>query len=162
MKSNKVSQMGLLIALAFVLSYLESLLPIQFGIPGVKLGLANIVVIIAIVQFDEKEAFFLTLAKAILVGVTFGSLYSMAYSMAGGILSTIVMVIMHRTGKFSVVGISEAGGAVHNIGQVLVAMIVLKSMDLKYYLGFLVICGLITGFIIGITAKSILCHIRKI
>ena len=162
MKSNKVSQMGLLIALAFVLSYLESLLPIQLGIPGVKLGLANIVVIIAIVQFDEKEAFFLTLAKTILVGVTFGSLYSMAYSMAGGVLSTIVMLIMYRTGKFSVVGISEAGGVVHNIGQVLVAMIVLKSMDLKYYLGFLIICGLVTGFIIGITAKNILCHIRTI
>lgn len=160
MKSSKVAQMGLMIALAFVLSYLESLLPIQLGIPGAKLGLANIVVLIAIVQFGEKEALFLTIARTVLSGLTFGSLYSMAYSLSGGILSTIIMSLMHKFKKFSIIGISVAGGVTHNMGQLLIAMIVLKSLDLKYYTGFLTLCGVLTGVIIGIVCRSVLKNIR--
>ena len=160
MKSSKIPQMGLMIALAFVLSYLESLLPIQIGIPGAKLGLANIVVLIAIVQFGEKEALFLTVARTVLSGITFGSLYSMAYSLSGGILSTILMSFMHKVKKFSIIGISVVGGVTHNMGQLVIAMLVLKSLDLKYYSGFLILCGILTGVLTGLVCKSVLQNIR--
>ena len=160
MKSSKIAQMGLMIALAFVLSYLESLLPIQIGIPGAKLGLANIVVLIAIVQFGEKEALFLTVARTVLSGITFGRLYSMAYSLSGGILSTILMSFMHKVKKFSIIGISVAGGVTHNMGQLVIAMLVLKSLDLKYYSGFLILCGILTGVLTGLVCKSVLRNIR--
>ena len=160
MKSSKIAQMGLMIALAFVLSYLESLLPIQLGIPGAKLGLANIVVLIAIVQFGEKEALFLTVARAVLSGLTFGSLYCMAYSLSGGVLSTVLMSFMHKVKKFSIIGISVAGGVTHNMGQLIIAMLVLKSLDLKYYSGFLTLCGILTGVLTGLVCKSVLKNIR--
>lgn len=160
MKSSKIAQMGLLIALAFVLSYLETLIPIQIGIPGVKLGLANIVVIIAIVQFGEKEAFFLTIVRAILSGFTFGSLYSMVYSLSGGILSTLFMSFMHKFKIFSIIGISVAGGVVHNMGQLLVAMIVLRTVDLRYYSGVLVLSGALTGILVGVVSNSVLKYLR--
>ena len=160
MKSSKIAQMGLMIALAFVLSYLESLLPIQLGIPGAKLGLANIVVLIAIVQIGEKEALFLTVARAVLSGLTFGSLYSMAYSLSGGVLSTILMSFMHKVKKFSIIGMSVAGGVSHNMGQLIIAMLVLKSLDLKYYSGFLTLCGILTGVLTGLVCKNVLKNIR--
>lgn len=160
MKSSKIAQMGLMIALAFVLSYLESLLPIQLGIPGAKLGLANIVVLIAIVQIGEKEALFLTVARAVLSGLTFGSLYSMAYSLSGGVLSTILMSFMHKVKKLSIIGISVAGGVSHNMGQLIIAMLVLKSLDLKYYSGFLTLCGILTGVLTGLVCKNVLKNIR--
>lgn len=160
MKNSKIAQMGLMIALAFVLSYLESLMPIQLGIPGVKLGLANIVVLIAIVQFGEKEALFLTAARAVLSGITFGSLYSMAYSLSGGMLSVILMSFMHKMKKFSIIGISVVGGVSHNIGQLIIAMQVLKSLDLKYYSGFLTLCGILTGILTGLICKTVLKNIR--
>ena len=161
MKNSKIAQMGLMIALAFVLSYLESLMPIQLGIPGVKLGLANIVVLIAIVQFGEKEALFLTAARAVLSGITFGSLYSMAYSLSGGMLIVILMSFMHKMKKFSIIGISVVGGVSHNIGQLIIAMLVLKSLDLKYYSGFLTLCGILTGILTGLIFKTLLKNIRK-
>ncbi len=160
MKSSKVAQMGLLIALAFVLSYLEGLLPLQLGIPGAKLGLANIVLLFAIVQFSEKDALMLTIVRTFLTGFTFGSIYSMAYSLSGGVLSTIFMALMHKSKKFSIIGISVTGGVIHNIGQLIVAMIVLKTLDLRFYLGFLILCGVLTGFLIGVISSVILKNIR--
>lgn len=161
MKSHKVAQLGLLLALAFVLSYLESLFPFHLGIPGAKLGLANIVILITIVQFGSKEALFLSVVRALLSGFTFGSLYSMAYSLSGGIFSTIIMSIMHKLKKFSIIGISVTGGVVHNMGQLLVAILVLKSLDLKYYSGFLVVCGIITGLLTGIICVIVLKNIKS-
>lgn len=162
MNSSKIAQMGLLVALAFILSYVESLIPLQIGIPGVKLGLANIVVLIAIVQFGEKEAFFLAVVRAVLSGFTFGSLYSMAYSLSGGILSTLIMNFMHKIKKFSIIGISVTGGVVHNMGQLMVAMLVLRSADLKYYAGFLILSGILTGLFVGIVSNSTLKHLKVI
>lgn len=161
MKSHKVAQMGLLLALAFVLSYLESLFPFHLGVPGAKLGLANIVVLLTIIQFGPKEALFLTVVRAILSGFTFGSLYSMAYSLSGGIFSTIIMSFMHKLKKFSIIGISVIGGVVHNMGQLLIAMLVLKSFDLKYYSGFLLVCGVTTGLLTGIVCVTVLKNIKS-
>lgn len=155
MKNSTIAKMGLMVALAFILSYLESLLPFQLGIPGAKLGLANIVTLTAIMQFGSKEAFFLMLVRTVLTGFTFGSLYSMAYSLAGGLFSIFIMSIMYKSRRFSIIGISIAGGVVHNLGQLLVAMAVLKSLDLKYYTGFLILCGVVTGLLIGIICSSL-------
>lgn len=160
MKSYKVAQMGLLIALAFILGYLESLIPIHIGIPGVKLGLANIVVLIAIVKFEPKDVITLAVVRAVLSGLTFGTLYSMAYSLSGGLLSAFIMLIMHKFKKFSIISISVVGGVTHNIGQLLVASVVLKSLDLRYYSGFLIICGCITGILTGIIAVTVLRYLK--
>lgn len=162
MKNKTIAQMGLMVGLAFILSYLESMLPLQTGIPGAKLGLANIVMLTALVQFGTKEAFFLMLVRTVLSGFTFGSLYSMAYSLSGGFFSILIMSIMYKTRKFSIIGISVAGGVTHNIGQLMVAMLVLKSLDLKYYAGFLVICGAMTGLFNGVICKSIQKHLKSV
>lgn len=161
MKSKKVAQMGLMIALAFVLGYLESLFPIQMGVPGMKLGLANIVVLIAIIKYKPSDALFLAVVRAVLTGLTFGTLYSMAYSLSGGILSTIIMLIMHKFKKFSIIGISVVGGVMHNMGQLMVASVVLKSLDLKYYAGFLIVCGVITGALTGTVCMVIQKNLRS-
>lgn len=160
MKSKKIAELGLLIALAFVLGYLESLIPFTIGIPGAKLGLANVVTLIAIVRLGLKDAVAVTFARAVLTGMTFGSLYSMIYSLAGGILSSIVMWALSRFKKFSMIGVSVAGGVFHNFGQLCVAMIILKSLDLKYYLGFLTVCGVVTGVFIGIICITVMKNIR--
>ena len=160
MKSKRVAELGLLIALAFVLGYLESLIPFNIGIPGAKLGLANIVTLIAIVRLGSKDALAVAVARAVLSGLTFGSMYSMLYSLAGGVLSTIVMCFLNRTKRFGMIGVSVTGGVTHNIGQLLVAMFVLKSIDLKYYSGFLIICGILTGVLTGIICITVMKNIR--
>jgi len=161
MKSKKVAQMGLLVALAFILGYLESLFPIQVGIPGVKLGLANIVVLIAIVKYQSSDALFLAVVRAVLTGLTYGTLYSMAYSLSGGLISTIIMILMHKFKKFSIIGISVVGGVMHNIGQLIVASVLLKSLDLRYYAGFLIICGVITGALTGTVCTAVQKNVKS-
>lgn len=160
MKNKRMAELGLMIALAFVLGYLESLLPLQLGIPGAKLGLANVVTLIAIIRLGPKEAMTVAVVRAVLSGFTFGSLYSMIYSLAGGILSTLIMWGINKSKRFSVIGVSVAGGVAHNIGQLFVAMFVLKSIDLKFYSGFLTICGIATGVFIGVICITVLKNIR--
>lgn len=162
MSSNKVATMGLLVALAFILSYLESLLPIQLGILGAKLGIANIVTLIAITRYGWKEVGFLTCVRAVLTGLTFGSVYSIAYSLSGGILSAILMYFMYRMKKFSIISISVVGGVTHNVGQLLIAMLVLNSLDLKYYLGFLVACGILTGLLTGCICAIVIKSLKRV
>lgn len=160
MKSKRIAELGLMIALAFVLSYLESLIPLQLGIPGAKLGLANIVTLIAIARLGLKDAMAVAVARAILSGITFGSLYSMLFSLAGGIVSAFIMGKMIRIKSFGMIGISVVGGVSHNLGQLCVAMVVLKSLDLKFYAGFLILCGIITGVITGVICMLVLENIR--
>ena len=155
MSSKKVATYGMLIALAFIFSYVEMLIPFHFGIPGMKLGLANIVVIAALYSMGYKEAVFLSILRIFLVGFTFGNMYGILYSLAGGIMSYLVMVICKRTKLFSIIGVSVAGGVSHNIGQILVAMWVLDTSTLVYYLPVLFISGAVTGVLIGILGGSI-------
>ncbi|SET10487.1 Gx transporter family protein [[Clostridium] polysaccharolyticum] len=162
MRNRKIALMGLLVSLAFLLSYLESMLPIQIGIPGVKLGLANIVILFAVVQLGTKDAFFVMAARTVLAAFTFGNLYSLAYSLSGGILSTIIMCFMNKTKKTGIIGISAAGGVAHNIGQLIIASYVLKSLDLKYYAGFLILCGVFTGVLTGIVCRNVNEKIRLV
>ena len=148
MKASKVAQYGLLIALALALSWLESLLP-PLGVPGVKLGLPNLVVVFALYRLGAWDAWRLSVVRVLLASALFGSGVSLAYSMAGAVLSLAVMGLLKKTGKFSPVGVSVAGGAAHNAGQILVAMALLETARLAWYLPVLWISGIIAGVLIG-------------
>lgn len=161
MKTNKIAYLGLLIALAFVFSYVEFLLPINLGIPGAKLGLANLVIIVAMYTIREKEAFVLSMIRIVLVGFTFGSMSSMLYSFAGGILSFAVMVLAKKTEKLSATGVSVLGGIFHNIGQILLAMLVLETASLVAYLPLLLIVGCVSGVVIGLLGAMVTMRIRR-
>lgn len=159
--AKKVAYMGMLIALAFVFSYIESLIPINLGVPGIKLGLANLVVIVALYLMDIKTSCILSFVRIVLAGFTFGNPVSMIYSLAGGMLSLLVMIIAKKTNIFSVTGVSVLGGVCHNIGQILVAILVLETASLMYYLPVLMISGTIAGVFIGILAAVIIKHLPK-
>lgn len=154
--TKNIAKIGMLVAVAFVLSYIESLLPLNLGIPGIKAGLSNIVVVFAIFYFRPVTAFGIAIVRIVLSGLAFGGLSGMFYSLAGGILSFVVMLLLKKTRKFSVYGISVAGGVFHNIGQILVAMAVLQSSMVAYYLPFLLVAGVIAGIIVGMLAAVLI------
>lgn len=156
METKKVAEMGMFIALAFILSYIESLIPVSFGVPGIKLGLSNLVVMVVLYRFSARTAFGVALVRILLAGLTFGNLSSMMYSMAGGLLSFLVMVLLKKTKKFSVYGVSMAGGVSHNVGQIVMACFVLQTHLLVYYLPFLLVAGVVAGTAIGFVSGMLL------
>jgi len=160
MNTRKIAYLGMLIALAFVFSYIEFLIPVNIGIPGAKLGLANLVIIIAMYTIKPRDAFILSMIRILLVGFTFGNMAAMMYSLAGGVLSFIAMYIAMKTKALSMTGVSVLGGVFHNVGQIIVAMIVLETESLVYYLPFLIVVGTVSGVIIGIIASLIIVRIK--
>ncbi len=155
MSGKKVAEYGLLTALAMVLSYVEAQFPVFFAVPGMKLGLTNLVVLTALYRRGEAGAFGINLVRIVLSGLTFGNMFSMLYSLAGGILSFLVMAGLKRTGRFGISGVSVAGGVAHNIGQIAVAAVVLETGALIYYLPILMISGVAAGFVIGVIAAGV-------
>jgi len=155
MTSKQVARFSLLVALAMVLSWLDSLIPVSSAVPGVKLGLANLVVIFALYCMRLREAVLLSLVRVLLVSLTFGNAYAFAYSLAGAVLSLGAMVLLKKSGLFSPVGVSVAGGVCHNIGQILVAMVVLETGRLICYLPVLLVSGLAAGVAIGVVGAII-------
>ncbi len=149
MTSGRMARCALLVALAMVLSWLESLVPVSAAVPGVKLGLANLVVIFSLYRMGLREAAAISLVRVILVSATFGNAYSFAYSLAGAALSLGVMALLKRTGKFSILGVSIAGGVCHNLGQILVAMAVLGRGEIIWYLPALLAAGTAAGVAVG-------------
>ena len=137
-KTKRLVLLAMLTAVAMILSYVESLLP-SVGIPGVKMGLANIAVIFALFRFGWKEAAALSLVRVVLVSLLFGSVGAMLYSLAGAVLSLAVMALLRRIDRFSTVGISVAGGVAHNAGQILMAMLILQTKQLLGYLPVLLL-----------------------
>lgn len=155
MKGKKVALYGLLTAVALVLSYVEMQIPAFFVVPGMKLGLTNVVVLIALYRMGNRDALILNVVRIVLVAFTFGSLFSMLYSLAGGFFSFAAMYAGKKTGWFSIVGVSVLGGVAHNIGQVLVAMAVLENVALAYYLPFLLASGLGAGVLVGVAGGQL-------
>ena len=151
MKASKIAQYGLLTALALVLSYLESLIP-PLWVPGVKLGLPNLAVVFALYRLGWKDACAISLVRVVLVTLLFGNGAALAYSIAGAALSLSLMGLLKKTGKFSTVGVSVAGGVAHNAGQILVAMALLETSRLAWYLPVLWVSGTIAGVLIGIVS----------
>lgn len=153
---NKTAYLGLFLSLALICSYVESLIPFYFGVPGVKLGLTNIVVVMLLYLIGAKEAFLVSMLRIVLSGFLFGNMFSILYSAAGGILSFAVMYLLKKTGKFKVVSVSTAGGVSHNIGQLMVAALIVENYHIFYYGTILVLAGIITGFLIGIISQEVL------
>lgn len=156
---NKIAYWGVFLALALVCSYVESLIPISFGIPGVKLGLTNIVVILMLYTIGAKDAILISVLRIILAGFMFGNAFSIIYSLAGGILSFVVMLLLKNTGKLKILSISTAGGISHNVGQLIVAALVVENYNILFYVPVLIIAGIITGFLIGLLAGEIVFRI---
>ena len=144
--------MGLLVALAMILSFVESQVPPLVAIPGVKLGLANIAVVFALYKLGWKEAAMISLIRVFLVTLLFGNLGLIWYSAAGAVLSLAGMVLLKKTDRFSALGVSAAGGVLHNVGQILVASVVMETDKLSYYLPILIVVGVATGLGIGLLA----------
>lgn len=159
---NKAAYFGVFTALALIFSYIETLIPFSFGIPGIKLGLANLLTVILLYKRNAKEAFLLSVVRIILAGFLFGNLFSIFYSLAGGILSLFVMAGLKKTGSFSVMGVSAAGGVSHNVGQLLVAMAAVETYQVGYYFPVLLVAGLVTGLLIGIVANEVLKRLKSI
>ena len=159
---HRAAYFGVFTALALIFSYLETLISFSFGIPGIKLGLANLLTVILLYKRNAREALLLSVVRIVLSGFLFGNLWSILYSLAGGLMSMLVMVFLKRTGKFSIMGVSAAGGVSHNMGQLLVAMAVVETYRVGYYFPVLLIAGLATGLLIGIAANEVFQRVRHI
>ncbi len=153
---KKLALGGLLTALALILSYVESRIPAFFAVPGMKLGLTNIVVVFALYTYGAGFAGVINLMRILAAGFMFGNPVSIIYSLSGGVLSLIIMVLLKKYSRFGVEGVSVAGGVAHNAGQLIVAALVTESLNVFYYMCVLVISGSITGFLIGFTARNVL------
>lgn len=161
-KGARLASFGVFVALALIFSYIETLIPFQIGIPGVKLGLANLVIVIALYRIPVGEVYLLSGVRVVLTGFLFGNLMSILYSLAGGILSLTVMWGMKRIRSVSILGVSIAGGVFHNIGQLLAAALMVETYGVFSYLPVLLISGLLTGFVIGLAAGEMLKRIRSL
>lgn len=159
---NRVAYFGVFTALALMFSYIETMIPIQFGVPGIKLGFANIMIVIMLYKSSAKEALLLSIVRIMLSGFLFGNLSSILYSIAGGVLSLGIMTLLKKQGGFSVIGVSVAGGVSHNAGQLIVAMLVVETYQVGYYFPVLLVAGVLTGLGIGVVSQEVLKRIRNI
>lgn len=157
--AKRAAYCAMLAALAMIFGYVEALIPFSVGIPGVKLGLANLVIVVALYMLPAHQVFFIQLARIVLVSFMFGNFSMMIYSLAGGLMSLLIMSLLKRIDGFSVMGVSIAGGVAHNIGQLVVAMLVVQNIKLAYYAAVLMIAGLVTGGVIGMLAQRIQYHL---
>lgn len=162
MKTKRIALGGILVALALVLSYVEAQVPAFFSVPGMKLGLTNLVVLCAFYQLDEKSALGINMLRILLVGVLFGNGASLIYSLCGGMLSWLVMALLQKNHRFSLISVSIAGGVAHNSGQILAAMWMLKTAAVGYYLPMLWIGGIAAGAVIGVLSAAVLKRLRHV
>ena len=153
---------AMLTAISLAFSYIEFLIPFSVGIPGIKLGFANIVIVYSIYKLGPRHALMVDICRVLLAGFLFGSLFSTLYAMAGALLSLSVMVMLRKCGVFSIAGVSMAGGVFHNLGQLIVAVLVVDTVKIFAYFPVLVFSGIITGAIIGIIATICLRKTEKL
>lgn len=161
MRSSKVAQYGLFAALAILMGYVEMLIPLPLLVPGMKLGLANVIIVIVLYHMDTKSAFFISLVRVLMSGLLFQGFAGLLYSLAGALLSLAVMALLKKTGKVSITGVSVMGGVFHNVGQIIVAAAVVGNIKMAYYLPFLLVTGVVTGFVIGAVARLALGYLQR-
>lgn len=160
-RTQKLALLGLFTAIAMVLAWVEVLLPPLFtAVPGIKLGLPNIVIIFVLYRMGVKEAAAVSLVRMVAVALLFGNPMTFAYSLAGGALSLAAMAILRRLDFFSIIGVSVAGGVLHNVGQILLAMFVLRTAELGYYMVILAVTGTVAGIFIGLCGGFAVKRIR--
>lgn len=167
MKFNvtRIATSGLFLAIAMILSYIESLIPFFVGIPGIKIGLPNLIVLLILYRSipdtdPYKAAITINLCRILLTGFLFGNMFSILYSIAGAAFSYFIMVLFSRSSKLSIVGVSILGGVFHNIGQILIAMLLLNTKSILYYISPLMISGAVTGMVLGFVAYYVLFYLR--
>ena len=161
-RTRRVALCGLLIAMMLVLGFVESRIPINVGIPGIKLGLSNGVLIFAVYMLDLPTAWMLMALKVALSGLLFGGFNTIMYALAGGVLSMLCMSMLSRVKGMHPITVSMAGGVAHNVGQVALAMIILQTPHLLYYMAVLMLVGLACGALTGIVASSVMKHLKTI
>ncbi|MDO4965474.1 MAG: Gx transporter family protein [Lachnospiraceae bacterium] len=152
-KTRKIAYLGLLVSLGMIFSYVESLLPFNFGIPGVKLGIANIVTVLTLYLYSYKEAYIVSVLRVMLMALLFANLFSLIYSLCGALISLSMMILAKRFNKLSIVGVSIVGGVFHNIAQLFIAVIIVNQLKISYYGPILIMSGLFTGAIVGFIAS---------
>lgn len=155
-RAEKVAFCGVLTALAVILSYVETLVPINLGVPGIKPGFANIVAVFILFTYGFGAALTVNILRVVIVAAMFGSPASALYALSGAIVSLIIMALLKKTGRFSVTGVSMAGGVMHNAAQLAVAMAVTKTPLIVSYLPALIAAGMVTGIVIGIISQLLL------
>lgn len=159
-KTQRITRLALTVAVAMLLSYIESCLPSFTAVPGIKMGLANIAVIFALYRFGLREAVVVSLTRVFLMALLFGSVVSMLYGLAGAVVSILLMELMRRFSPFSTVGVSVLGGVAHNAGQIGAACIILKTDLLVYYMPILIISGTLAGIVTGIAAGMLIKRLK--
>jgi heptaprenyl diphosphate synthase len=159
-KTRKLTIMALTTAIALVLSFIESQIPAFVAIPGVKIGLPNIAIVYALYRLGWKEAAVISMTRVVLVSLLFGSAASFLYSFAGAVLSLAGMTLLKKTGKFTEIVVSVAGGVLHNIGQIAMASFILETDVLRYYLPFLLISGILAGVAVGLVSGILIRRIH--
>lgn len=162
MKFKKITILGLFLCVALLIGYLENLIPFSVGIPGIKLGLANCVLLLILECIGIREAFLFAVIRVFLSGFLFGNFSSIIYSMAGSLFAIIMMMLCRKAKCFSLVGISIAGAVAHNIAQLVVAFFVFRSKVIWYYSPYLLLAGCAAGFFVGHLTKLLLPILRKI
>lgn len=152
MNTKSIAHCAMLTALAMIFGYVEALIPFHFGLPGIKLGLANLVIVLALYRLPAGQVFAIQGMRIVLVSFLFGSMSMMIYSLAGGFLSLFTMFLLKKTNWFSITGISIVGGVSHNLGQLAVAVLVVQNLKITFYVPVLLTAGLVTGCLIGMLA----------
>ena len=160
MKTNKLTLCAVFGAVAIIFGYVESLLPVPIAIPGIKWGIGNILILSALYILDIKSAFFIMLVKVLATTILFMSPSAFIYSLAGGVLSLIVMIILKKL-NLHIINVSIGGGIFHNIGQLLMASLVMKTFSVFYYLPFLIISGAVSAIVNGFLSSIILKRLKR-
>lgn len=159
--SRRISYYGIFAALAVLMGYVEAMVPVPVPIPGIKLGLSNVIVLLALYIMDARAAFFISVIRVLISGLLFRGFIGVWYSLSGAFLSFLVMYIGYRTKKLSIIGISVLGGIFHNLGQVIVAVIMLGRAVIIYLLPVLMLSGVATGFMIGVISGYTLKYLQR-
>ncbi len=160
--AKKTAYYGCFLGLAIICGYVEFLIPFDFGIPGIKLGLANIVAVLLLYRNGFWQAFAVNTARVLLCGILFGNAMSIFYSLCGGTLALMIMFLIKKVPFFSAVGVSVAGAVAHNIGQLFAATVVIGFTALTYYMPFLIVAGVATGFLVGLAATYLIKRIDRV
>ena len=154
--AKTVAHIALLTSLALIFSYVEAIIPYNPAIPGIKLGIANVVTVIALYKFGWKDAACISVLRIVLAGLLFNGVFGMLYSLAGATVSFVGMFLLKKSKIFSIVGVSMAGGVLHNLGQLLVAAALIEDLRIFFYFPVLLFSGIVSGIAIGIAATLIL------
>ncbi len=158
--SKRLAMRGIMIPLAMILSYVESLIPFNYAVPGAKIGLANTVTILALIYLGPADAMMICTIRVILTSMLFGNAVRMVYSLAGAFISVLVMSLFYRLKVFGIIGISIAGAVSHNIGQCIAAAILMQNKNVMTYLPFLLLYGVVSGLVTGILSSEIMKRLK--